>query len=201
MSEFRRRLMMRKAKPYDAEVEYIQGGIFETNFVPSGTDLHQFKFLVVQKIDYLYPYTVWPIEQGKWYIFSGFGTASSAQTQILYGSTAKFKSNSMSVNTVYEGEADFRNSTKTLKLNGNTIISASIANITNTYPLVIRLSSQGTTGWRFYTYKCYTNGNLVADIIPVRVGTAGALYNKVNRTLYTMTADSGTCVIGNDKTT
>jgi len=186
--------------PYDAQVEYIEGGIFETDFVPSGTDLHQVKFMMKQKVNYLYAYTVYPMESGKWLAFFGWWIDGNG-TNLLYGSTAKGGGKTMAVNTVYTGEADFRNATKVLKLNGSNIISQSITSITNTYPLAIQLSREGTTGWRFYYYKCYTNDNLVADIIPVRVGSAGALYDKVSGSLYTMTAGSGTCIIGNDVTT
>lgn len=183
--------------PYDAEIEYIEGGIYQTAFIPSGDAVHRWKYQCKQKINYSYVFACTPIESGKWYIFSGWN-GSSAGSQILYGSSSKYGGKNLALNTDYVGEADFSGSTKVLKWNNSTIISLSAATITNTYPLAIQLSKEGVTGWRLYWYKCYIGSMLVADIIPVRIGQVGYLYDKISKSLIGNSDTNNTPVLGQD---
>ena len=203
MSKFRRQLMMASmgepvpptpVLPYDAEVEWIKGGVFQTSFVPSGNSVHTWKYMHLQNLDYSYVFGVTPVESGKWMVFGGFNNTNTG-TQILYGNSSKYYKN-ISLNTIYTGEANFSGSSKILKLNNSTVITLSASTITNTYTLKIQLSKNGNIDWQLWWYKCGSD----LDIIPVRVGQEGCLYDKVSGTLIHNTDTNVIPIFGNDVT-
>lgn len=70
-------------------------------------------------------------------------------------------------------------------------------------PLFARLwdgEYQYTTGVRVHSLKCYEDGVLILDFIPVRVGQVGYMYDKVSGLLFGNNG-TGNFTLGNDKTT
>lgn len=55
-----------------------------------------------------------------------------------------------------------------------------------------------SNNYRVYSYKQTRNGVVVADMIPVRVGTTGYMYDKVSGQLFG-NAGTGSFILGNDK--
>lgn len=182
--------------PYDAEVEYIQGGIFDTSFVPSTTGVHTWEYMFITKVNYAYCFGTKPVESGKWMVFAGWNN-NTAWSEILYGSSSTFGWNA-SNNTKYSGEMNMSGQTKTLKINGSTKLSLSANSFTNTNPFSFQLSKNGTIANRLYWYKIVEDGILKLDIIPVRVGSVGYLYDRVSGELIS-NSDTVTPVIGPDK--
>lgn len=185
--------------PYDAEVEYIEGGVFETEFVPAGNAVHTWKYRCLNKVNYNYVFSCIPIESGKWYIFAGWQNAGNG-TQILYGSSSKYGGKDLALNTDYTGIADFSGGTKTLKWNGTTIISLSATNISNTYSFRFQLTAASSICWRLYWFNSTVGGKVVANFVPVRIGQVGYLYDKISGKLYTNSDTSVTPVLGPDVT-
>lgn len=188
----------KKALPYDAEVEYIQGGIFDTSFVPSTTGVHTWEYMFITKVNSTYCFCTKPIESGKWMIFAGWNN-SNAWSQILYGSSSTFGWNAAN-NVRYAGEMDMSGQTKTLKIDGSTKLSLSANSFTNTYPFSIQLSKNGTTTNRLYRYRIVEDGIIKLDIIPVRKGQIGYLYDKISGELIGNSDVDATVTLGPDKT-
>jgi CO dehydrogenase/acetyl-CoA synthase alpha subunit len=60
-------------------------------------------------------------------------------------------------------------------------------------------TSQSLTAAKIFAFKLYnTNGDLLGDYIPVRVGTVGYLYDRVSGKLFG-NAGTGDFVLGPDK--
>lgn len=180
--------------PYDAQVEWIEGGMFQTSFVPAGNAIHTWKYMCKKKANYSYVLSCRPIESGKWYVFGGWNN-DNVGTQILYGSSSAYGGKTLALNTEYVGEANFSGNSKTLKWNGSTVITLNASTITNTYPFAFALG----TAWRLYWYECRVNGVLVSNIIPVRKGQVGYLYDRVSGELIENTG-TGSITLGADIT-
>lgn len=83
----------------------------------------------------------------------------------------------------------------------NYSIGSSITSISQTMPLFARLwdgAYQYTTGVRVHSFKCYEDGALILDFIPVRVGQTGYLYDRVSGELFGNDG-TGSFTLGNDK--
>jgi len=83
----------------------------------------------------------------------------------------------------------------------NYSIGSSITSISQTMPLFARILDgeyQYTTGVRVHSLKCYEDGVLILDFIPVRVGQVGYMYDKVSGQLFG-NSGTGSFILGNDK--
>lgn len=61
------------------------------------------------------------------------------------------------------------------------------------------VNARGVRAGKIYGARIWVNGAIVRDLVPVRVGTAGALYDRVSGTLF-YSATSTPLVAGPDKT-
>lgn len=68
------------------------------------------------------------------------------------------------------------------------------------FAMYSRGSITGKTSERIYYCKLYINDSLVCDLIPVRIGTVGYMYDKISRQLLA-NAGTGDFILGSDKTT
>ena len=80
--------------------------------------------------------------------------------------------------------------------------SVSTMNAVNSTIAIFGLTTNGATSagiskCRIGYWKCYSNGQIVRDFIPVRIGTTGYMYDKVSRQLFA-NAGTGQFVLGND---
>ena len=110
---------------------------------------------------------------------------------------------------IYTTAADTANHTFELYGNGTFVqdgtsysIGSSVGTISDTMPLFARLwngSYQYSNGVRIHSFKWYESETLVLDLIPVRVGTTGYMYDRVNGELFG-NSGSGSFTLGNDIT-
>ena len=84
---------------------------------------------------------------------------------------------------------------------GNTIKQSSSGGVQSTYPMYIlsrnNLSSMSAQQFRLYSFQIQENESITLDLIPVRVGQEGYMYDKVSRQLFG-NSGTGNFIIGND---
>ena len=188
-------------RPYDAEVEYLQGD--GTAYIDTGFKHDQDTRYVCQLA--LSSVATWS------YPFGSFGGASGTNKLFTFGI------NSNKRITTYYGTGTSHafsisaSGTHTFDLNKNahtvdeTTYSFSTRTFESAYNTIIFGATQYTgdvsvsaTVVKVYYFKIYDNGTLVRDFIPVRIGQTGYLYDKVGGTLYGNAAESGAFTYGND---
>jgi hypothetical protein len=200
-------MMARKAKPYDAEVEYIESdgsAYIDTGII--GNSKTQFDFSI-------YAYNT---SSGNF--FGSRLSGSTGQFFILAKNTSGASDNG--INWCY--------GTKRVRFTGNRIVDINmIVNFNNLdTPNKLTYETYSTTAtsqtfnsnnsiyffglnnngafsaggnMRLYYLKLYDSSTLVRDYIPVRVGQVGYLYDKVSKTLFGNANSSGSFTFGNDK--
>lgn len=174
-------------KPYDAEVEYLENSgnnnpTIITNIKPSTNYTYKWKYKILNLTNYNYVFsTDTSITIGNWFIFGGVETNNKTQLHI------KNKSNTQGVplqtNVLYEG---------ILRKNGNNIeeyfnnvlyVSLPYQNFTASNYLRY-LRKPGISIQLFYLQILDANNNTILDLIPVRKGSIGYLYDKVSKKLF-----------------
>lgn len=219
MSTFRRRLMMagKKGLPYDAEIEYIGttgvNGTDGTQIIDTGVKASnkiQFDFDIAT--DYA---------NGR-FIF-GAGTRTNTNALTIFN---KYESGATDNGIRYDfrnftgfiptknvqlidlnTRVNFNNRTYVYRLN----YESKYVNVTNgTFTTSLNILMFGRTQnsstiqyakgcMKCYYLKLWNDGVLVRDMIPVRVGTVGYMYDKVTKALFG-NAGTGDFVLGNDIT-
>lgn len=200
----RRRLLMNSRShllPYTSEIEYLEvtenGPYIDTGFWPT------YKTRVVADVQTAGVHG---------FLFGARGTNSSTSpTQFVFGVTGirgmrtDYFGTTQSPN-VYDstvrGVID-KNANVTTAFGAtttNTVVSSGFV----TFPMYIFIfNNAGTPGasyglMKLYSFKIYNNdGSLARDYIPVRVGSEGALYDRVYGELY-YNAGTGAFVLGPD---
>lgn len=189
--------MGRKALPYDAEIEYLEtnaeGGncLINTEYIVNGRDND-----IYITLELLGP--VRSINQiiagaGEYMYYHAYGVFVSTSPNVIRlsngGDAANTTHITISYNTKYNITLlhDF-----TYQINEETgILSDHNYGGPDKYPLVFFSNSENpkSNDIRIYSFKLVKNGKVLFDMIPVRVGDEGFLYNKVSRKLY---GNSGT---------
>lgn len=207
MSEFRRRLMMvRKAKPYDAEVEYIlRNSVGGDAYIDTGIKVSN---NVTFEIDAFTNDTI------DTFIIGGRASYNNSQinvtidfanNRVIWGwqNTSSYLDISPTIGDYYCSNLS---QARTLTVNGNSIsIKNSTFSISHNLFLMANNnagsplfgSAGSSTGIR--KAKIYQSGTLVRDYIAVRVSQIGYLYDKVSKTLFGNANSTGAFLIGNDK--
>lgn len=194
--------------PYDAEVLYIQGdgsAYIDTGIVDKG------QYKIVAHVGYTVP-TV----NNEYVFIYGYSNSWSTKarairiqkgTKVLYVWYNNSESNlSLSGTNVTIGD-----SPTSVKADGTTLSTRSSANINNTYSIF--LFARNATGspnfgnnttsiasLRFYSFRIYNGNMLLLDLIPVRVGTVGYMYDKVSGELFGNANSTGAFTLGPDVT-
>lgn len=198
----RRRAMMGKSKPYDAEVEWLSSdslAYIDTGIIPRDTPRIVINILVTSKnVDYdLFGFksnevpsfigdlTTWVEGKQKFLYYRYYGTAYAGANLVSSVATNEWaewdlgyicKCNGITLDTLTR--QSFASNTQTLYLfRGRTIAPSSM--------LV------GAT-------QIYDGDTLMRNFIPVRVGQVGYMYDKVSGQLFG-NVGSGDFVLGNDK--
>ena len=205
MSIFRRRLMMQaiKSSPYDAEVEYIESTgtqYISTGIQPTNTLVTEVRFALTE--DYPFENTsaifgVYNNNNGTLYSVS-FPSLNYAR--IPSGTSYANIEVTMSYETVhnisYKSEAfyfdgELKGTQKPKIGTNNTKIRlfGRSANLSSSAKII--------AGIRIYGFRMTEGDTVIHDCIPVRIGTAGYLFDKVNNALMT-NLGSGNFLIGND---
>ena len=188
------------ALPYDAEVEYIEST--GTQWIDTGIVAQN--GLTVE-IDIYH-------NSGNQWLFGG-RTAYHSNSFGLYQSTASgklihFGDNDASINSP-PARHIYRLQSNVFYIDGNivsTLPAASFVGDSAVYLFNLHISSTpnavsaiGVTGKMYYA-KVWLGGDLVHDFIPVRIGTEGALYDRVSGQLF-RNRGTGAFAIGPDRGT
>lgn len=206
MSIFRRRLMMQKSEtsPYDAEVEYIQSTgtqYISTGIKPSETVVTEVRFALTEDYPFDNTSAIFGVfhNNGTYYSVS-FPSLNYARIPSGGSSYANIPI-TMSLGTVhnisYKSEAFYFDE----ELKGTQKPKIGTNNSLNILLFGRAASPSGSSriiaGIRVYGFKMIDSGNILHDCIPVRIGTAGYLFDKVNNALMT-NLGSGDFLIGDD---
>ena len=174
--------------PYDAEIEYIQNtgsSCIDTNYIPTGANIKiQGKFT---PISYSGSYAAWFAaysgENNESYRIIRYNTDNTKIYFTCGGKANGSGSKSIgSLNTIYEFEL-VRNS---LTLNNSTQTYTPSNGETNTSKLILFSTESKSifTRGKLYYFKVYDNNVIIMDLIPVRVGSVGYMYDKVSKQLF-----------------
>ena len=202
---------MMKPLPYDAEVEYLQGdGVARIMLDDRYTT--EKKYIGIGITEESYTGRFAGSEQGRRAQYVG-ATSGSIE--------AKFSSPGSSIYVSVDGATPYKcydyiadGVNVSISLDGNVLSSkattAKIPSVATTNKMelfAIRGASSSTTGivgtWAglcYYFRLVTVEDETVVDLIPVRVGSVGYMYDRVSGKLYGNAADSGAFIIGPDKT-
>lgn len=205
MSIFRRRLMMQKAETssYDAEVEYIQSTgtqYINTGITPTDTLVTEVRFALTEDFPFGNTSAIFGVYNNNNGTLYSVAFPSLNNARIPSGLSYVNIAVTMSLGTVhnisYKSEAFYfdgelkgtqkpkigTNSTK-IRLFGRAAAPSSSAKI--------------IAGIRIYGFRMTEGDTVIHDCIPVRIGTAGYLYDRARNALMT-NLGSGDFLIGND---
>lgn len=193
----RRRYMGEKGLPYDAEIEYIESAdgnqYIDTNIIPDEDTVAQIK--VMNKYatrSCILGY--YGSETTSWRLFNNV-------SKIYFDSYSGYRiiggNNSFEANAIYEFEIGNNYvkdiPTNTILVSGNSYTGTGISTI------CVNGNRLHTSSNKWYYLKIYKNGVLQRDMIPVRVGITGYMYDKVSGRLFGNDG-TGDFVLGPDKT-
>lgn len=165
--------------PYDAQIEYLEKGDGTNSLIDLGTNAIAL-FEITAQATTTKRTSMTLINRhsastgGAWFGvpsngYWGLGTSSGQ-----YSATEAINKTTISVDFTVNPVVGTINGNTFSKSRGNSNSHWTLfGSITNGYPF---------TG-RIYTLKAYIGGKLTFDLIPVRVGQVGYMYNKVNGTL------------------
>ena len=207
MSGFRRRMMMAaNSKPYDAEIEYLQGN--GSAYINTGVK-------ATYNIRYECSFTITEVPPTNFPIFGarvGYGDRSSILYYYRYDSTYPYFSwrygaqdvSNYNVSNIGDYFATSLNAARTMVING-VAKSCNTSTFTSNNPIYIfAMNNNGATSvssstsvLRIKWMKIYDGTTLVRDFIPVKKNSIGYLYDKVSGELFG-NSGTGNFILGPD---
>lgn len=195
--------------PYDAEVEYLQ---------TDGSAYIDTEIAATSSISFIFDIFMptWSGSDTGCWVFGARVSNSSKQICLsIYPGRANNQANwgySGKQNTFYKNFKNdrflFSNTTSRHKLEvDGTVVSTSTSTTTftsNNNIYILTLNNNGSasssiySGSRLFSAKIYSGSDMVRDMIPVRVGQVGYMYDKVSDTLFGNAAATGAFVLGSD---
>ena len=196
----RNALMAGKRLPYDAEVEFLEST--GTQWIDTGysfnsaTDKVELVFeLLTTTPDYKWVFGAYDATGNQYRLAIGRGWGTNRKT-FGYGATTSY----INDNLYYNGPHNYVANTSGAGIDGTTLVA--FANFSTESNIILFSIPLDLTGYcsnsRIWSYKHYRNGVLVRDLIPVRKGTVGYLYDRVSGKLFG-SAGTGDFVLGPDK--
>ena len=198
---FRRRMMMStNSKPYDAEIEYLESSgtqWIDTNFIP---DVNSAAHIIwsSREINAYGYFGSRSLDNNSVYRFCGT-TFSSGRSFTFAMTYNKWADNKVALqnNTIYDCYAE----NGKYIINGTEYSSDVISDYQGSTFYLFRYY-RGNQNWhlskmRCYSLKLYSNSVLVRDMIPVRKGQIGYMYDKVSGELFG-NSGTGNFILGND---
>ena len=194
--ELRRREMMGKSKPYDAEIEYLRGTgtqYIDTNVYGDKETAMEVDFISLE------------YRSGNNGVFGSRIAGGNTNSLSIFTSATNTNQRFGSQVFPYAFLKDVRYRVR-LDKNGiynNDITLRAWQQIDDfTTPSTLFLFSVSTQGFALfngyiYSAKIWQSGNLIFDFIPVRVGQVGYMYDKVSGQLFG-NAGTGSFILGND---
>lgn len=192
VTELLRRRFMGKSLPYDAEIEYLESSVGSNS-------------VVNQYIDTGYLGTLNNKYEIKFTYYEGqaiFGSRSTNTNAVIissdrcrFGGTIKLYA--LSANVTYIATLD----KDAYIINGTTYNLGQTTAFTTSNNITLfsaNISSVTKGRARIYYFKMWDGNTLVRDMIPVRIGTTGYMYDRVSGQLF---GNAGTddFILGNDK--
>lgn len=194
----RRRVYGSKSLPYDAEVEYLQSGktqYINTNYKPNNNTVADIVFEKGNNATSAFA--------GRWtgspnYDTFGFYQDSPNTLLVYYG---RYSSNKYTKVSLVSGVNTVKIGISSIVCNG-TSYSITRETFTSTYPLYLfAFNNIGTPAFysstKIYSFVISENGTKKLDMIPVRVGGVGYMYDKVSGQLFG-NAGTGSFILGPD---
>lgn len=195
----RRRMMMNKALPYDAEVEYLESAgncVIRTPIIPTGDDIRiQTKVLFKGYTDggsfipWFYTYVN---EQTNTYRIVRTNTTT---TSILLYNGARANGGGVSYNITLNNiyNIDFNRNRYTINTSSGNL--STVKGTENSgYLYLFSPKFKGA----FFFFRVWKDDVLMLDLIPVRKGNVGYMYDKVSGELFG-NAGTGQFILGPDK--
>ena len=179
-----------KGLPYDVEVEYLEADGAErivTDIISSSSMAYETKygFDAVSKRTFLFG------------IYGGTGGG-----YVAVAANGKYEPASLNV-VLANGIHELYFSNSESIIDGNTYAAkGDLFRDRPTWPITIfQYQKDQLTGGvqRIYYFSAYNNGVKVNELMPVRIGQVGYLYDKISGTLYANNG-TGTLTLGPDKT-
>lgn len=194
MSERRRMMMGIKKLPYDAEIEYLESSgtqYINTNIVPTSATTFTFVMAITNSGD---------VQNG---VIQGI---SGTYYRFHLGKEGGYFQGG--VGTTYKRSSRENTQRHTFSLIGSGVFkidnsSYACRNLTNiTIPIfVFARNTNGTPSnyikGKLYSCQIYDSSELIMDLIPVRVGNVGYMYDKVTKRLFG-NAGTGNFTLGSD---
>lgn len=203
IEQVRRRMMMRgSAKPYDAEVEWIQGSPGYRINADVNVSNNGYKIMTRIKVPSNNVVDVFEKDTGLgqamnlWYVnFENNGFAFNVNTTYKYNAV-----DTNIINVIIDMVVS--SNTISLQWNNKTkiVTTASPSSATGTIYILSRPTRQESI--RLYSFRLFApDGSIIRDFIPVRKGNTGYLYDRVSDSLFDNMYTTGYAIIGPDKTT
>lgn len=200
MSIFRRRLMMGQGEsvlPYDSEVEYLQGDKY--SYINTGMKASGILHIKTYLVDFFSSATgYWPFGGRNAYNNNAYGLFVATDTGLLNvaynGNTNEFNKYSS-----YPSSCWVEMKSGSIKV-GSTTHTFTAKTFTSSYNVILFGLNNGGSIIRCSVKigKTFiTDGTTTLDLIPVRVGTVGYMYDKLSGRLLGNDG-SGTFILGND---
>ena len=192
-------MMMNKALPYDAEVEYLESAgncIIRTPIIPTGDDVRiQTKVLFKGYTDggsYLPWFYTYANEQTNTYRIIRKNTTT---TSILLYNGARANGGGVSYNITLNNiyNIDFNRNRYTINTSSGNLSTAK-GTENSEYLYLFSPKFKGA----FFFFRVWKDDVLMLDLIPVRKGTTGYMYDKVSGQLFG-NAGTGQFILGPDK--
>lgn len=194
--------------PYDAEVEYLETtredgrAYIDTEYIPNGDDIDF--YATFMPIDYVGNYCHWfgnpnnSDKTNKIYRVSRYGTTNDRVCVLNNISQGRYITiGGISLNEKYEISVLHDGNVSFNEIKG-TITNMGSGDLNDTsFRLFSSLPSNYTFG-RLYSFRLDKAGVTQLDLIPVRKGNVGYLYDKVSGNMYGNNGD-GKFIIGPDK--
>lgn len=195
-----------KTLPYDSEIEYLEtsvdgGQYINTGIIPDNSVFRAEAEIKVKTsgqdagIFEIYG-------NGRFYLIDLDGSNLRACNFSGTWTFNKVVQNSFSYNTFFKVISEIGNNKVSLTVNNTTNTVNYAEGYSGTSPLLLFSRTQATTytakGVSVSYLKLYKDEELILDLIPVRVGQVGYMYDKVSGRLLG-NVGTGTFILGNDK--
>ena len=185
--------LLMKALPYDAEIEYLESTgtqWIDTGIIPDSNTIVQFKFVNLYITgDVIIGYFI--NDTNDWRFFNN---ASACYFDMP--NSERIAGGNIYENTLYELELG-NYYVKNLDT-GINIVSGNATSYTGTSTITLNnYNNVSFSRNRWYYVKIYSGSVLVRDMIPVRIGQIGYMYDKVSKQLFS-NAGTGEFILGPD---
>ena len=185
--------LLMKGLPYDCEIEYLESTgtqWIDTGIIPDSNTIVQFKFVNLSITgDAIIGY--FTNDTNDWRLFNN---ASACYFDMPNGS--RIAGGNIYENTLYELELG-NYYVKNLDT-GINIVSGNATSYTGVSAITLNnYNNVSFSQNRWYYVKIYSGSVLVLDLIPVRIGQIGYMYDKVSGQLFG-NSGTGSFILGND---